>query len=191
MDVHHPADVALRFVAVFSQVQESCETAIKTYLRVRLPALSATVLARMRRMSDDERIRGVWQLASDLGLDEQAANIVGVYSELKALRDTLSHATMIGSGVADEDGPGGISAIRGAEALNITTGELIEKYFRAWWLFEQVTYVGAVAGERTWDGDVLRRQSGVSILDSPPPVTPPAGGTTDPVVLWEVVRDEN
>ncbi len=183
----HPADVALRFLALYSQIQESCDVAIADQVRRQMPALSESLLARLERMTDKERVVALRRLAEDVGVDQNFRKVPDVFYALKELRDTLGHATLLGSDA--EDG-GYVAAVKGNQSIRLTTPDLLRHHARAWWVFEHVEYVATMAGSRTFDGGQMTRASGALLADTPPPVDPYTSFVADPVVLWEVLSDD-
>jgi hypothetical protein len=180
----HPADAALRFLAMYSEALQAMDSTLRHYLERTSPEVGKFVSKRVRRLSDEERIAAMTALAADVGAQEQWEATPMVVTDLKSLRDTIGHSTLMGS-VENERGELHVYATTDIGMSRYMAGDLMAAFFKAWWALEQVLFVASVAGERAVDGSLHRRHSGVSILEGPPSRTPAVGPIADPVVIWE------
>jgi hypothetical protein len=183
----HVGDVALRFMAMYSQLQEVCDDVLRTHIRTVMPSLSATVLDKMSRLSDKERIQAVARMAEDFGMKEEFRLVPDVFYAEKRLRDSIGHSTLMGAYVEDEVSE--LFILHGDESRTLRTREMIEHYYRTLWVLEHVLTVGHASGFRTYDGTPFARISGALLPDAPPAPTPPRSELSDPVVLLEQIDE--
>lgn len=181
MQMFTAPEYALAFVGQFGAVQSACVRLFRNYMHASAPALSSFIDKRIGRLSDAERIQVVQDLASALGAMDRFQEAPPVYSELKTIRDDLSHSTAL------FPSPDEVWAFRGFPGTIYSVHELSRAYARSKWLAEQVAYIAGRAGFETETGHPLRRESGVLLRDSPPPVEPPTAMFDDPVLWWRAV----
>jgi hypothetical protein len=183
----HVGDVALRFMAMYSQLQETCDSVLEHHIRTVMPSLSTSVLARMTRVTDKERIQALSRMATDLGMAAQFSRVPDVFYEEKQLRDSIGHSTLMGAYVEEEVSE--LFILHGETSRTLRTPEMLKHYYRALWVLEHVLMVGHVGGYRTFDGKVFTRLSGTPLPDAPPSPEPPELRLDDPVTMWDPVDD--
>ncbi|HTN90949.1 MAG TPA: hypothetical protein VL242_45065 [Sorangium sp.] len=188
-DDPHPAEMALRFLAMYSQVQESLELTFRRYVEGRSPAVGRFLNRRVRRLSDVERIDAMAAIAVDADCADQWAPVPTVLADLKELRDTIGHATLAGS-IEDDDGALKVYANKDGGTVEYNSAELYRFYAQAFWALEQVLCVANISGVTTWDGGAYVRKSGARLVDAPPPQRPYLTIPGDPVILWERLPDD-
>jgi len=182
------AERALRFLALFSEIQESCDLLISRRLDSAGESFAAVIAARLTRLTDKERIQAAAALAADVGSADRFANVVSVLLDLKKLRDRIGHSTLLGLSSDDPNAP---LFSHKDDAMEITSDELGVAYWRAWWVLEQVSLVMEEAAIGSHDGTPFTRKSGALMRDDAPSVNPPKGRLRDPMVLWEVLEDDS
>lgn len=99
----HPADAALRFIAMYSEVQGAMDSTLRRYLLRTSPRVGRVVGDRLRRLSDGERVSAMTAIAGDVDAADHWEAAPAVLTELKALRDTIGHATLMGA-IENDDG---------------------------------------------------------------------------------------
>jgi hypothetical protein len=180
-DEEHPAEAALRFVSLFSEAQEVMAAIVQRYPEMKSPEFGRFVSRRLRRLSDDERVDAMTALASDAGASDQWKATPGVVASLKQIRDTVSHST--GTGFrADSEGRIHMTTMKQGRANRYTADALVIPFINAMWVIEQALYVSSLAGLHSLNGDLYRRESGVTLLDAPPSAKPRQ--LTGDFVVW-------
>lgn len=187
MTTEHASDAALRFIAMYSQLQETCDEVLRFHVRDRLPRLGTFLSEKLERLTDKERIRAVAALAEEAGETERFVRVPTVFHELKLVRDSIGHAILMGS-VVEED-VNEVWVVKGEGSRAYSFKELVTLYYRTLWAVEQVLYVGHVLGARAHDGSGHTRVSGATLADAPPASRPPADRLKDPVQLWTIIED--
>ena len=123
MAVDHPADAALRFLAIYAEVQQAMALTFERHVIRTSPEVGVFVNNRVRRLSDDERVRAVTAIANDTGSSEQWSGTPEVLAEVKSLRDTIGHATLMGS-IEDDDGELRVYANQGTGTVQFSAADL-------------------------------------------------------------------
>jgi hypothetical protein len=183
----HPADGALRFISVFAESQDVMAATFRRFMEMKSPEVGRFVNRRLRRLSDDERVAAMTSLAADARASEQWAQTPGVIASLKEMRDTLSHANMSGA-VTQPDGSLRVFAFRASQTVHYAADDFVLPYLNAMWVIEQVLYVSSLAGVHSLSGEPYRRDSGATLLATPPSPEP-RQLSGDFVVLYERTPD--